>query len=125
MGFAAMKRWSALVLDPMALFIVFAGRGDDAASTSVPIFTWIASWRVISADNRVTNLKGLSKTDESGFAQVSALTPRTRRTVGTILHMAADAEIPLSAIVAQHRVPVAQSSRLESYPAGVAPCWRT
>lgn len=29
MGFEAMKRWSALVLDPMALFIVFAGRGDD------------------------------------------------------------------------------------------------
>ncbi|MER8733392.1 hypothetical protein NKH28_26775 [Mesorhizobium sp. M1227] len=51
------------------------------------------------------NLKGLWKTDESGFAQVSALTPRTRRTVGTILHMAADAKIPLSAVVAQHRVP--------------------
>ncbi|MER9252366.1 hypothetical protein NKI59_11200 [Mesorhizobium sp. M0598] len=62
------------------------------------------------------NLKGLSKTDESGFAQVSAPTPRTRRTVGTILHMAADAKIPLSAVVAQHRVPVAQSGRIESYP---------
>ncbi|ESW76756.1 hypothetical protein X772_31970 [Mesorhizobium sp. LSJC280B00] len=71
---------------------------------------------MISANNRVMNLKGLSKTDESGFAQVSAPTPRTRRTVGTILHMAADAKIPLSAVVAQHRVPVAQSGRIESYP---------
>lgn len=47
---------------------------------------------------------------------MSAPTPRTRRTVGTILHMAADAKIPLSAVVAQHRVPVAQSGRIESYP---------
>lgn len=71
---------------------------------------------MISANNRVMNLKGLSKTDESGFAQVSAPTPRTRRTVGTIFHMAAEAKIPLSTVVAQHRVPVAQSSRIESYP---------
>ncbi|MER8459620.1 hypothetical protein NKH98_29075 [Mesorhizobium sp. M0833] len=96
-----------------------------AASTGVPIFTWIAELAGDLGEQQVMNLKGLSKTDESGFAQVSALTPRTRRTAGTILHMAADAKIPLSAIVAQHRVPVAQSSRLESYPAGVAPCWRT
>ncbi|MDK1389256.1 phosphomannomutase [Sinorhizobium sp. 8-89] len=32
------------------------------------------------------------------------------------LHMAADAKIPLSALVAQHRLPVAQSSRIENYP---------
>ncbi|MER9444924.1 hypothetical protein NKI79_26805 [Mesorhizobium sp. M0340] len=30
--------------------------------------------------------------------------------------LVADAKIPLSAVVAQHRVPVAQSSRIESYP---------
>lgn len=29
MGLEAMNRWSALMLDPMALFVILTGRGDD------------------------------------------------------------------------------------------------
>ncbi|WJI65569.1 hypothetical protein NLY43_13170 [Mesorhizobium sp. C416B] len=29
MGLEAMDRWSALMLDPMALFVILTGRGDD------------------------------------------------------------------------------------------------
>lgn len=54
MGLEAMNRWSALMLDPMALFVILTGRGDDRCidkRAGLDPDRLALSWRVISPNS--------------------------------------------------------------------------
>ncbi|MER8638792.1 hypothetical protein [Mesorhizobium sp. M1365] len=87
-----------------------------AASTGVPIFTWIAELAGDLGEQQGHEPQGPVENGRE----------RVRTGVGSDTENPQDRrndpphgcrrKIPLSAVVAQHRVPVAQSGRIESYP---------
>ncbi|MER8709319.1 hypothetical protein NKH49_27900 [Mesorhizobium sp. M1088] len=96
-----------------------------AASTSVPIFTWIADLAGDLGEQQGHEPQGPFENGRKRVRTGVGSDTQNQQNRRNDPPLVADAKIPLSAVVAQHRVPVAQSCRIESYPAGVAPRWRT
>lgn len=88
-----MNRWSALMLDPMALFVIPTGRGDDRCSDKragrhldrfgLELAGDLVEQRLVQTMGGGD--QGLFEKARKPFARVSALEPKTRRTLGTIL----------------------------------------